>query len=151
MEQTYELKQKKRGFLFYTSIYRKILIQDLKSKMSYRADFIISTIGMIMTNLSGFVTFLILFRNFPSINGWDYHHMLFLYGFSLIALFPAFLSFSAISASGYFFALRNINFRATLIPTLKGRGPSALSASFRFSRIGISCGQWRSQAPHSTH
>ena len=79
---------KKRGFGFYVRIYRKILVQDLKSKMSYRADFVISTIGMIMTNLSGFVTFLILFRNFPTINGWDYYHMLFLYGFSLIALTP---------------------------------------------------------------
>ena len=79
---------KKRGLSFYARIYKKILVQDLKSKMSYRADFVISTIGMIMTNLSGFVTFLILFRNFPSINGWDYHHMLFLYGFSLVALTP---------------------------------------------------------------
>ena len=78
----------KRGLGFYARIYRKILIQDLKSKMSYRADFIISTFGMIMTNLSGFITFMILFQNFPTINGWDYYHMLFLYGFSLVALTP---------------------------------------------------------------
>ena len=78
----------KRGLIFYARMYRKILVQDLKSKMSYRADFIISTFGMIMTNLSGFVTFLILFQNFPTINGWDYYHMLFLYGFSLVALTP---------------------------------------------------------------
>lgn len=74
--------------LFYLRIYRKILAQDLKSKMSYRADFIISTIGMIFTNISGFVSFYILFRNFPSIVGWDYYEMLFLYGFSLVALTP---------------------------------------------------------------
>ena len=80
--------RKKRGFRFYCSIYKKILVQDLKSKMSYRADFIISTIGMIMTNVAGFITFKILFHNFPSINGWDYYHMLFLYGFSLLALTP---------------------------------------------------------------
>ena len=48
----------KRGLKFYLSIYRKILVQDLKSKMSYRADFIISTFGMIMTNIAGFVTFI---------------------------------------------------------------------------------------------
>ena len=47
---------KKRTFGFYLRIYRKILVQDLKSKMSYRADFIISTIGMIFTSLSGFVS-----------------------------------------------------------------------------------------------
>ena len=34
----------RRGLKFYAKIYGKILVQDLKSKMSYRADFIISTI-----------------------------------------------------------------------------------------------------------
>lgn len=79
---------KHRGLHFYISIYKKILVQDLKSKMSYRADFIISTIGMVMTNVAGFISFMILFHNFPTINGWDYYHMLFLYGFSLLALTP---------------------------------------------------------------
>ena len=76
----------KKSLGFYLRIYRKILAQDLKSKMSYRADFIISTLGMIFTNIAGFISFWILFRNFPSINGWDYYEMLFLYGFSLISL-----------------------------------------------------------------
>ena len=73
---------------FYLRIYRKILAQDLKSKMSYRADFIISTIGMIFTNIAGFVSFWILFKNFSSIDGWGYYEILFLYGFSLISLTP---------------------------------------------------------------
>ena len=79
---------KRRGLKFYLDIYRKILLQDLKSKMSYRADFVISNIGMIVSNLVGFVTFYILFQNFPSINGWTMYEMLFLYGFSLVALTP---------------------------------------------------------------
>lgn len=79
---------KRRGLKFYMSIYGKVLVQDLKSKMSYRADFIISNIGMIISNLVGFVTFYILFSNFPSINGWTMYEMLFMYGFSLIALTP---------------------------------------------------------------
>lgn len=79
---------KRRGLKFYLDIYRKILIQDLKSKMSYRADFVISNIGMIVSNLVGFVTFYILFQNFPAINGWTMYEMLFLYGFSLVALTP---------------------------------------------------------------
>lgn len=80
--------EKKRGLSFYAHIYRKILVQDLKSKMSYRADFIISTFGMVLTNVVGFMSFYILFKNFHSINGWNYYEMLFLYGFSLIALTP---------------------------------------------------------------
>lgn len=78
----------KKGLFFYLSIYRKILAQDLKSKMSYRADFIISTIGMIFTNILGFVTFWIMFQSFEEINGWSYYEILFLYGFSLISLTP---------------------------------------------------------------
>lgn len=73
---------------FYIRIYQKILVQDLKSKMSYRTDFIISTLGMILTNIVGMVTFWIMFQKFTNINGWNYHEMLFLYGFSLIALTP---------------------------------------------------------------
>lgn len=79
---------KQRGLGFYLKIYRKILAQDLKSKLSYRADFIISTIGMIFTNISAFISLWILFQNFPTVMGWNYHEMLFLYGFSLIALTP---------------------------------------------------------------
>jgi ABC-2 type transport system permease protein len=80
------MKRKTLGF--YLRIYFKILAQDLKSKMSYRADFIISTIGMIATNIAGFVSFWILFQNFSSIKDWTYYQVLFLYGFSLVALTP---------------------------------------------------------------
>lgn len=79
---------KRRGLAFYTKIYFKIIAQDIKSKMSYRADFIISTIGMIATNVAGFIAFLIMFGKFPSINGWGYYEILFLYGFSLISITP---------------------------------------------------------------
>lgn len=79
---------KRKGLAFYLRIYFKILAQDLKSKMSYRADFIISTFGMIFTNIAGFVSFWIMFRNFPTISGYSYYEMLFLYGFSLISITP---------------------------------------------------------------
>ena len=36
-----KMPAKRRGLKFYMSIYGKVLVQDLKSKMSYRADFII--------------------------------------------------------------------------------------------------------------
>lgn len=79
---------KKKDLFFYMRIYRKILLQDFKSKLSYRADFWISMVGMIGTNIAGFITFWIMFQNFPSIMGWSYFEMLFLYGFSLLALTP---------------------------------------------------------------
>ena len=50
MENSIISTNKKRGFKFYLHIYKKLLVQDLKSKMSYRADFIISTVGMVVSN-----------------------------------------------------------------------------------------------------
>ena len=81
--------QKKRSFLYYAKIYFKIISQDIKSKMSYRSDFIISMIGMIATNIAGLFSFWLIFQRFPSINGWTYHEMMFLYGFSLLSATPA--------------------------------------------------------------
>ena len=79
---------KRRGLAFYINIYFKIIAQDIKSKMSYRSDFIISIVGMVATNIAGFIAFLIMFGKFPSINGWGYYEILFLYGFSLISITP---------------------------------------------------------------
>jgi len=75
-------------FKFYLKIYVKILSQDIKSRMSYRSDFIISMIGMILSNAAELAAFYIMFLNFPSVCGWSYYEMLFLYGFSLVALTP---------------------------------------------------------------
>ena len=77
-----------KNLSFYLKIYLKIVVQDIKSKMSYRADFIISTIGMILTNVSGFVAFYVIFNNFVAIGKWSYYELLFFYGFSLVALTP---------------------------------------------------------------
>lgn len=74
---------------YYTDIYIKILLQNLKSKMSYRSDFIISILGIIFVNFSGIISFWIIFQNFENLLGWTYYEMLFMYGFSLIALTPA--------------------------------------------------------------
>lgn len=82
------MERERKSLWFYLHIYKMILLQDLKSKMSYRADFIISTIGMLFTNISGFIAFWILFQNFPDIKGWNYYEMLFLYGFSMLAMTP---------------------------------------------------------------
>lgn len=63
----------KRGFSYYWRIYRKIIAQDIKSKMSYRADFIISMFGMLATNVAGILSFWLIFQNFPTIKGWNYY------------------------------------------------------------------------------
>lgn len=81
--------EKKKSLSFYLRIYRKIVVQDIKSKMSYRADFIISLIGMLAINTLQAVGFWLVYQNFPAVGGWNYHEMLFLYGFSLLSATPA--------------------------------------------------------------
>lgn len=80
---------KKQNLSFYCRIYFKILAQDIKSKLSYRADFIISMIGMIAQNFIGAISFWLIFQKFPSISDWNYYEMVFLYGFTLLSATPA--------------------------------------------------------------
>lgn len=81
-------KTGKKSLRYYIKIYILILGQTLKSKMSYKEDFFISIIGMLAVNIGGFLSFWLVFQNFPSIGAWNYYEMLFLYAFSLIALTP---------------------------------------------------------------
>lgn len=69
---------------YYIRIYGKLLKQCIKSKMCYRADFIITGIGNLFVNMLDIISFWIIFRNFPSIGNWNYHEMIFLYAFMII-------------------------------------------------------------------
>jgi len=79
----------KHSLRYYTKIYMRIISQDIKSKMSYRSDFIISMIGMICGNLCEAVSFWLIFQHIPVIKGWNLYEMLFLYGFALMSATPA--------------------------------------------------------------
>lgn len=78
----------KHNIRFYMSIYMKLLKQCFKSKMSYRADFIITNIGNLFINILDILSVWIIFKNFSSIGGWSYHEMLFMYAFMLIVKTP---------------------------------------------------------------
>ncbi|WP_205006289.1 ABC-2 family transporter protein, partial [Escherichia coli] len=61
--------------------------------MQYKVDFYISSIGMILSNLLGILSLWILFKSVKNLLGWNYYELLFIYGFSLIALSPLQLFF----------------------------------------------------------
>lgn len=82
-----------KKFNYYLKLYYLFVIQDIKSKMQYRIDFYISSIGMIVGNLLGILSLSILFKSIPNILGWTYYELLFIYGFSLIVLSPLQLFF----------------------------------------------------------
>lgn len=80
----------------YARLYVRMISQYMKARMSYRADFFISIIGMLAINASGIVGIWVIFNNIPALKGWDLHELIFLYGFSLLSLTPLQLFFDNI-------------------------------------------------------
>jgi len=78
---------------YYTRIYFLIVSQYLKARMQYKADFWISSIGMVLQCLMGYFTLWILFHSIPALAGWRYEELVFLYAFSLLAISPASIVF----------------------------------------------------------
>lgn len=73
---------------YYLKIYGRVASQYLKGRMQFRADFICDIAGMIIVNLFGIATFWVVFLNIKELGGWSFNEMLFLYGFSLMAMSP---------------------------------------------------------------
>jgi len=80
----------------YSRIYILIEAQYIKARMQYRADFIISSIGMIFSNVVSVVVFWVLFQTVPLLAGWTFPEILFIYGFYLLAVSPAQIFFDHI-------------------------------------------------------
>lgn len=74
-------------------MYRILLIQDIKTKMHFSLDFIISIFGIILTNLSGALSLWLVFDKITMLKGWNYYEILFFYGFSILSMAPASLFF----------------------------------------------------------
>lgn len=88
------MKPLKQGsFRYYMRIYFMLVKQDLKSKLNYRADFILSLFGMVLVNAADLLSFWIVYQSCQSIVGWTYYQIMFLYGFSLLSLSPVQLFF----------------------------------------------------------
>lgn len=83
----------KRSLKSYIKIYFMMIGQDFKAKMAYRADFIVSTIAMLLGNVASILSFWLIFNSVESIEGYSYNEMLLMYGFALMAYSPMQLFF----------------------------------------------------------
>lgn len=68
----------------YLRIYRSFIKQYLKTLMEYRTDFLIGILSFFVTQASNIIFISLIFQRIPSLNGWSYHQVLFIYGFSQI-------------------------------------------------------------------
>jgi|SRR5271157_1094186 len=72
----------------YLRLYFIIEAQYIKARMQYRADFMISSIGMFFSSLATLGIFWVLFNSIPSLAGWSFIEMVFIYAFYMIAISP---------------------------------------------------------------
>lgn len=70
---------------YYVKIYIAVALQDLKAKMSYRADFMINAVGILLNDLLYLASFYLLYHSIDTIGGWELHQILFFYGIMLIS------------------------------------------------------------------
>jgi ABC-2 type transport system permease protein len=69
-------------------LYFIIEAQYIKARMQYRADFIISSVGMFFTSLATLAVFWVLFNSISNLAGWTFMEMVFIYAFYMIAISP---------------------------------------------------------------
>ncbi|MBN1697525.1 MAG: ABC-2 family transporter protein [Spirochaetales bacterium] len=77
-----------KRLFYYLRIYRRLTSQYLKDRLSFQTDFILGSLGMMLSTASGFLSLLVIFRTITSLAGWDLYEMLFLYGFFGLAFAP---------------------------------------------------------------
>lgn len=68
----------------YIRLYKIFIFQYFKMLMEYKKDFIIGVIGFILTQITGVAFIYIIFQRIPSLNGWGFYELLFVYGFAQI-------------------------------------------------------------------
>ncbi|SHO51311.1 ABC-2 type transport system permease protein [Anaerocolumna xylanovorans DSM 12503] len=70
---------------YYTKIYLMLISKYVKARMAYRADFLISLIGIFIENTIGLLFYSVVFMRVTYIGGWGYNELLFIYGFLVTA------------------------------------------------------------------
>ena len=77
-----------RSIAEYIRLYILIEKQYIKARMQYRADFIISSIGMFFSSIATLGVFWVILNTVPSLAGWSLMEMIFIYAFYMIAISP---------------------------------------------------------------
>lgn len=92
------MKQIKRAL----RMHRIFVSQELKRMMEYKGDFIVGIIGFLLIQASNLLFLSLVFGNVPSLMGWNYNEVVFIYGFSLIPKGIDHLFFDNLWSIGHF-------------------------------------------------
>ncbi len=87
---------------FHARLLALYFAQYAKARLAYRADFATAVLASFLGTAASFSVVLLLFSRFPSLAGWSFPEIVFLYGFSLLPLGV----FNVVSLNLYDFADR---------------------------------------------
>ncbi len=68
----------------YARLYIKFMQQYIKSLLEYRGDFILGLVGFFFVQSVGIIFLQLVFNAIPSLSGWGFYEILFIYGFAQI-------------------------------------------------------------------
>lgn len=85
----------------YFRLHRIFIAQYLKRLMEYKTDFLLGAVGLLIAQGLQIVFIRIIFSGIPSLKGWSFDEVLFIYGFSLIAKSLDHLFFDNLWMVGY--------------------------------------------------
>lgn len=68
----------------YLKIYKIFITQYLKSILEYKADFLVGMMGYLIQEATGLFFILLVIAKVPSLNGWSFKQIVFIYGLAQI-------------------------------------------------------------------
>lgn len=68
----------------YIKLYKKFFQQYVKVLIEYRASFILGLIGFFFAQLTGIIFIQLIFNSIPSLDGWSFYEIIFIYGMAQI-------------------------------------------------------------------
>ena len=83
-------------------MHRIFIAQEIKRVMEYKGDFFIGIIGFLLTQIFNILFIFIIFTQIPSLMGWNFNEIIYIYGFSLIPKALDHLLFDNLWDVGYF-------------------------------------------------
>lgn len=83
-------------------MHRIFIAQELKRMMEYKGDFLTGVIGFLITQLFNVLFLTIIFSQIPTLSGWTFSEVMFIYGFSLLPKAIDHLFFDNLWSVGHF-------------------------------------------------
>lgn len=78
------MKKLIKSVVSFFDLYKTFCIQYLKQLLEYRVDFITGSFSFLITQLTNIVFISLVFSQIPSLAGWKYNEIVFIYAFSLL-------------------------------------------------------------------